>query len=107
MRYFVSVSLMFISLVWQQPSFAQMTGMIKKNFVQNFQKSCLANQRTNAANAQVSDADLVKYCRCASEYVADLMNNEMVMAIEAGQMKFDIGTIQLAQKYCSVNYDKY
>jgi hypothetical protein len=88
-------------------SHAQLNGTARKNVIEGYQKSCYATQRQGSPNANLNDITLIKYCHCAANYIADLMNEPLLRDIEAGRIKPKPIWNQMAADYCRINFEKY
>ena len=86
---------------------AQLTGPMRDDFIQGSAKTCFKTQRAGTPNKGLSDAVLMKYCKCAMTYEADLLNNQLAMDIANGKQKMNPAFGQMAQQYCHKNYTKY
>ena len=83
--------------------FAQLTGEVRKNFINSTLQACYNNQRSSKVNAKVSDKLIYDYCLCISNYTANVYTNQIVKDIESG--KREMGGISevanMAGNYCS------
>jgi hypothetical protein len=86
---------------------AQLTGPMRDDFIQGSAKTCFKTQRAGTPNAELSDATLMKYCKCSMTYQADLLNNQLALDIANGKQKLNPAFGQMAQQYCQKNYTKY
>lgn len=102
----IAISLLLSFIITEQVE-AQLTGVIRKDFIEGFERSCFKTQRAGTPNQQLSDAVLKQYCKCASTYIADMLNDALVKDIEAGKVKFNPGWYEISSNYCRLNYKKY
>ena len=86
---------------------AQLTGPIRKDVIEGYQKSCNTTQRQGSPNLSINDRTLKKYCRCAATYIADMMNEPLLRDIESGRIKPNPIWNQMAAEYCRINFEKY
>jgi hypothetical protein len=87
--------------------FAQLTGKVRSDVVSGYQKTCFETQRQGSPNQSLSDVTLKQYCRCSSEYFADLLNEPLLRDINAGNVKLNPEWNNMAAQYCRKNYAKY
>ena len=95
------------SLTIALPALAQLNGKVRIDVVNGYKKTCFETQRQGSPNQFSSDIILKKYCSCAAEYFADLLNEPLLMDINAGNVKLNPEWNNLAAQYCRKNYDKY
>jgi len=86
---------------------AQLTGEMRKGFLEGHRESCFKTQRSASANKSVDDKTLSQYCRCNAVYIADVLNNNLAISIEKGEQKINMNLISLASNFCSKNFSKY
>ena len=94
-------------LIVTDTSFAQLTGAVRKDFIDGAAQVCFKTQRAGSPNANLPDATLRKYCKCAMTYQADLLNNQLAKDIENGLQKPNPVWGEMAQKYCQIHYTEY
>jgi len=88
-------------------TFAAVTGSIRTNFISGFERSCFETQRNSSVNNGVSSATIKSYCKCSATYLADLLNNELVRSIEAGENRLNPNLVELASTYCRKNFERF
>lgn len=102
MRYFI-----FIFFFIAPQSQAQLTGLIRKNFLESTIQTCYSSQRSATVNKSLSNETISKYCKCTAVYVADYLNNELIFSIENGEQKLNTSIVNLAANFCRKNYQNY
>ena len=85
---------------------AQLTGNMRQQFLEGSVKTCYKTQRAGTINQGISDNVLMKYCKCSMTYLADMLNNYLLLDIDNGNLKLNPYWLQLAHAYCSKNYNK-
>ena len=93
----IAISLLLSFIITEQVE-AQLTGVVRKDFIEGFERSCFKTQRAGTPNQQLSDTALKQYCKCASTYLADMLNDALIKDIEAGKVKFNSGWYEISRK---------
>lgn len=90
-------------LITSTNCFAQLTGEIRKNFINSTLQSCYNNQRSSKINEKISDQSIYDYCKCIAVYTSDLYTNKILSDIESGKRSISgISEIaNLAGNYCA------
>jgi hypothetical protein len=99
--------LFFIFMVVTPQSHAQLAGLIRKNFLECTVQNCYSSQRSSTINKSLSNETINKYCKCTAVYVADYLNNELILSIERGEQKLNMSIVNLAANFCRKNYQDY
>lgn len=86
---------------------AQLTGVIRMNFIDSFLFGCYQSQRSADINKSADERTLQQYCRCSATYIADLFDNKRVQDIESGEEKMNPDLLRLAENFCRKNFSKY
>ena len=88
---------------------AQLTGVYRASFLNEYFERCYLLQRSSSENAAFPDKVIEQYCRCLGNYVADSISNSVVKDIEDGNISIDVmsSASRMASKYCGKNYQKY
>lgn len=96
------VSVLFLLVVCWLPvaAFAEVTGSMRAEFINGFERSCFETQRNYSLSNGISSDTLKKYCRCSAIYLADSLNNELVKSIVAGENRLNPNLVNLAAAYC-------
>ena len=101
-RCFSFVFLLLVSISVE----AQLTGTVRKNFMDTYLQSCYNSQRSASINKSIPDKTIYQYCKCSAVYIADSTNQEFLLGIERGEQKFPTNLLQLASTFCSKNFGK-
>lgn len=91
---------------FEEPS-AELIGKPRMEFVESASSSCLKNQKNASVNRGVPVDVLRSYCNCYAIYMADMLNNDLLMSIARGENKLDPNLITLATNYCTNHYGEY
>jgi hypothetical protein len=91
---------------------AKMEGKFRDGFVRGARNSCLAKQKTEAANSQISENLLDGYCTCAANYMADNAKpDDMMLAagdVQRGNPPAWLADLsKQASRYCVTNLRDY
>jgi len=82
----------------------KLKGEYRKNFLKEFNNTCLESQKNMPINKGISVKDIRKYCECVGISLADIPNADYVMpAIENGDMPLSSynNTLNASSKYCA------
>jgi len=86
MKIHQSTKYIFLMLVLiANNSYAQLTGEIRRNFVDSALQSCYNNQRSSKINAKISDQLIYDYCKCIAIYSANVYTNQLIKDMESGK----------------------
>ena len=89
-------------------SYAQLTGQIRKDFVDSALQSCYDNQRSSKINAKINDKLIYDYCKCIAIYSANVYTNQIIKDVESGKRAMG-GISEIANaagNYCAKNITK-
>jgi hypothetical protein len=102
-------SLITSFIVFPLIAHSELTGALRKNYIQTTNNSCFKNQRANTANATTSNKMLKQYCTCSSIHTANNLTNDMVKKIESGTMPVSVlaDLANIAGRYCAEHYSEY
>ena len=50
---------------------AELTGKVRKNYIQSMNDACYKNQRSNSVNSNITDKVIKQYCSCTSIFIAN------------------------------------
>jgi hypothetical protein len=92
-----------MSMLIANNAYAQLTGEIRRNFVDSTLQSCYNNQRSSKINAKISDQLIYDYCKCIAIYSANVYTNQIIKDVESGKRAMSgISEIaNLAGNYCA------
>jgi hypothetical protein len=79
----------------------------KSSFIDSTRNACYKTQRGGSVNASISDTVLKQYCQCTAEYIANMLNDQLVIEIEKGNVQINSSWGQLAASYCQKNFSNY
>lgn len=99
--------LVILSIAISQHTNAELNGEIKHNFINSARKSCYDVQRQASGNINIPNKTLKQYCQCYAEYISNMLNNQLVIEMENGNIPMNPSLPNLAGAYCKKNYENY
>lgn len=99
--------LIFITILSVESSIAALQSDVRKDFLYTMVNGCFASQRAAQGNHGVEDKILYQYCNCSGIYIADHLNNDVVIRIINGDEKLDPQISKISSLYCKKNFYKY
>lgn len=102
-----NIYIFVLALSLSQFAHSELTGSLRDSFVRTARNTCFANQRQAGVNSSISDTTLKQYCQCNSEYLANILNNQLAIEIENGNVPISPSWINLAATYCQKQFSNY
>jgi hypothetical protein len=94
-------------------TYAQATGQIRANYVNEFVPSCIENQKTLPENKGIPIKTINSYCKCMAQTSANSLTNQQLKVLEnmndqdLQQNAFLQSVIKKSAEYCLVSYSKF
>ena len=99
--------LLLIFFLIPNDSTAALSGPMRTSFISGVSASCFETQRGASFNATVPSVMLRQYCNCTGVYLADMLNNELLISIHKGENRLNPNLQEMAANYCRANFHKY